>query len=577
MEQPLETAKPQSGNDYQLYDFQADGVAWLNSLRDNGYGFKCPPKVGLLGDEMGLGKTAQALRAIFDMIFPAYRCTICKTESHNSHCAVCKNNQTAKPSKRILFVVPGATIIQWQKQFDRWILDCDSDPFRLSLQAITNSKQRLPLDGCIVMSHSMMASKPVIEKLIKLNLDGIVIDEIHKFGSTGTKRIKQLWALINLTESHFGECRIGLSGTPVRNYAKEIYNIAHFLDPLKFRNLSEFSSKYLTFDHKALWNPQQFHADFEPYYIRRTVSQVQKDLPSVRRTKLYTEITDPFLAGLYNKQLDLMSNFMNHGEKIGQFSLLGYLIKLRHITGIAKAKEPAIIEPIREYLVGTNGIDSQQKVIIGIHHHLVTHMLRERSLKEFPHYLIRGGQSPQEKENIKLAFMKAEGAAIAQLSIKAAAEGIDGLQHAACKAYIFERQWNGADELQFEKRIHRTGQTRPCHIEITLALGTVDEFFDEMIDEKRRYTTQVEDVNYETNPAFLKQLAEKVIANRLPTNQVRSYEDNSILEDMVENQSLNYAMRSGEAEQAELNKLLQEVEYDILSNQPLAEENEGER
>lgn len=423
----------------------------------------------------------------------------------------------------------------------------------------------------------MMASKPVIEKLAAQNLDGIVIDEIHKFGGTGTKRIKHLWALINLTPSHFEECRIGLSGTPVRNYAKEIYNIAHFLDPIKFRNPAEFKMKYLTFDSKSLWNPQQFHSDFGPYYIRRTVAEVQKSLPEIRRTKLYTEITDPFIAKLYNKQLDLMDNFMNHGEKIGQFTLLGYLIKLRHITGIAKAKEPSIIEPIRDYLAGDNGIASQHKVVIGIHHHFVTDILMNKSLKEFKHYLIRGGQSPQEKENIKNAFINHVGSAVAQLSIKAAAEGIDGLQHASSKAYIFERQWNGADELQFEKRIHRTGQLEKCQIEITIATGTVDEFFDEMIDEKRRYTTMVEDINYESNPAFLKKLAERVIANRLPTNQVHGYEDGDLIESLCENPSLAYAIPSstvnnkiGEAE--EMNKMLQEIEYDILNKQNNEEE-----
>lgn len=516
-------------NDQTLYGYQAKGVEWLTSWRDNGYGFKCEPNVGMIADEPGLGKTAQALATIRSLILEG---------------------------KRILLVVPGATIIQWQKQYERWVLDFEGDPFgSTSLAALRGTKASVPKDVSCICSHAMLAKTDFIDKLAAANFDGIVIDEIHKFGSTGTKRVKHLWALINLTASHFEDCRIALSGTPARNYAKEIYNIAHFLAPLKFRNIQDFARKYLTWDGKALGNPRQFHDDFAPFYLRRMVSEVQKDLPSIRRTKLYTEVSDPFLAKAYNKEVDLMENFMNNASRVDSFSLLGYLQRLRHITGIAKAAEPSIIEPILEYIMEG---EVNQKIVIGIHHHLVAARLRNSALgsckcgllrmahfeldddlKEthrtakngcteyisaIPFFYIRGGMGDYAKEHEKQNFIDCTAPAILLLSIKAAGEGIDGLQFAATKSVVLERQWNGADELQFEKRIHRTGQKMSCEIEYTMASGTVDEFFDNLVDEKRRITTQVEDVNYESNPAFLKSLAEKVIQTRLPTHVQRDVE-----------------------------------------------------
>lgn len=516
-------------NDYNLWQFQAEGVAWLQSARDNGYGFSCPPNTGFLADEMGLGKTAQALSTIHSLI---------------------------AQGKKILILVPGATIIQWQKNYDRWILDNEPDEFACdSLYALRTSKTKIPVGRTCICSHSIIAQHDFIEKLVNAKFDGIVIDEAHKFGATGTKRIKNLFALINLTEGHFEAARILLSGTPVRNYAKEIYNLAHILDPKKFRSREDFNRKYLTFDGKALYNPQQFHDDFAPYYLRRMAAQVQPDLPSIRRTKLYTEVSDPFLAKAYNKELDVMENFMNNGNRVDAFSLLGYLQRLRHITGMAKAAEPAIIEPIMEYL--TEG-EQKNKIVLGIHHHIVATRLRNSELgrckcghkrmahfeildegKEIPRakclapncdcdhtryesaipiFMIRGGMTDTEKEQVKQAFIASAPPSILLLSIKAAGEGIDGLQFAASKVVVFERQWNGADELQFEKRIHRSGQTKSCEAEYTIAQGTVDEFFDALIEEKREITTQVEDVNWETNPVFMKQLAERVIASRLPEN-----------------------------------------------------------
>jgi SNF2 family DNA or RNA helicase len=447
---------------------------------------------------MGLGKTASALSVVSDLI---------------------------KSGKKILFIVPGATIIQWQKQFERWINDNEPDEFGMtSLIALRGSNAILPKGMCCVMSYALIAKKKLLEKLIAANFDGIVIDEIHKFGGEHTHRIKNLWALINLTPSKFADCRIGLTGTPVRNYAKEVINLAKFVEFPPARVTEDFNRKYLTWDRKALYNPTQFHNDFQPFYLRRVVSEVQKDLPEIRRTKLYTEVTNPLLANLYNNQLDLISNLYEHGGQVGSFSILGYLIKLRHLTGIIKAMEPAIIEPIKEYLAGENGAETQRKAVIGIHHRAVTLRLK-RSIPEFPHFLIRGGMDGAAKERVKNDFIAYKGGALCQLSIKAAGEGIDGLQFATNKAYIFERQWNGQDELQFIKRIHRTGQINACHIETTIALGTIDEFFDDMCEEKLRYTTQVEDSNWENSPVFLKKLMEKVIASRLPTNQVKGYED----------------------------------------------------
>lgn len=471
-------------NDYTLWDFQARSVAWLRSARDNGYGYACPSNVGLIGHEMGLGKTAIGLDAIKPLV---------------------------QRGKKFIILAPGATIIQWQKNWDRWILDLEPDEFGMDgLFALRGSKTPIPPGVSVILSHTLLAKHEVVVKLIEANFDGILIDEIHKFGAEGTKRIKHLNALMNLTESKFETCRIGLSGTPVRNYAKEIYNIAHFLAPATFRNKEDFSRKYLTWDRKALWNPHQFHSDFAPFYLRYMTSEVMSGLPEIRRTKLYTEITDPFIRASYNKQVDLMSNYMNNAHKVDAFSLLGYLVKLRHITGIAKAKEPSIMEPMREYLA------EGRKAVLGIHHHFVADRL-QKSLREFPCTLIRGGMNDFEKENAKNSFIAAPAPAYCLLSIKAAGEGIDGLQYSgATKAYVFERQWNGRDEEQFEKRIHRPGQKEKCHIEYTIATGTVDEFYDDMVEYKRRITTQVEDADYESNPAFLKQLAEKVINNRLP-------------------------------------------------------------
>ena len=49
----------------------------------------------------------------------------------------------------------------------------------------------------------------------------------------------------------------------------------------------------------------------------------------------------------------------------------------------------------------------------------------------------------------------------------------------------------------------------------TQAIGTVDQFYDDLVEEKRRITGDVEEENYEKNSGFLRELATRVVMHRL--------------------------------------------------------------
>ena len=62
-----------------------------------------------------------------------------------------------------------------------------------------------------------------------------------------------------------------------------------------------------------------------------------------------------------------------------------------------------------------------------------------------------------------------------------------GLDLQSCStALVLERQWNSADEEQFEGRFHRDGQTKPVTITYLIARGTIDEWFHNLVVQKRR-------------------------------------------------------------------------------------------
>lgn len=485
--------------DESLFALQTEAASWIRVSRSNGFGFNADPLCGLIGDDMGLGKTATTLMAI---------------------------RESVEQGKRFILFVPGATILQWQRSWNAWILDNDIDEFTPSLYSLRGSEALIPRGLSCITSHQMLAKTDFVKALITANFDGCIIDEGHKFANKDSKRTKHLESLRTLTKSGFAGGRIVLTGTPVRNYANEVYPLFHFISPktLAFEKYTNFKIKYLTRDEKALWNPQQFHNDIAPFYIRR---EAQNQHLKARRTKVYTEITDPRIKDAYNKELDLLDNFMNNGEKVDSISLLGYLVRLRHITGIAKARESSIIEPIVDYLQSPNQRNERDesgelreynKVAIGLIHRFVADRL-ELSLKnnipDLQVFRIQGGMSNSEKDQAVTGFQKARAASVILMNMEAGGSGVDGLQLCCSRSYTFERMWNGADETQFERRINRTGQKFSVDSSYTIATGTVDEFFDELVESKRDIAGSVSDTNWERDDKFVKSLAEKVVMGRL--------------------------------------------------------------
>lgn len=489
-------APPGFDLDPALFTLQCEAASWIQSPRSNKFGYNADPLCGLIGDDMGLGKTATTLMAL---------------------------RRSIEQGKRFLFLVPGATIIQWQRSYNAWVLDNDVDEFTPGLFYLRGGEALIPRSGSCVCSHAMMAKTDFVKALIAANFDGVIIDEGHKFSNRDSKRTKHLEALRNLSKGKLSTARIVLTGTPVRNYADEVYPLLHFISPAtdSFSMFAKFAGKYLTRDQKRLWNPAQFHADIAPFYIRREAAKTHLGR---RRTRVYTEITDPIIKQAYNKELDLLSNFSNNAASLDSMSLLGYLVRLRHITGIAKAKEPSILEPLCDYLTAPNqrnekGPDGEpaewNKAAIGLIHRLVADRLELSLTKRIPDlqvFRIQGGMTNSEKDQAITGFQLAKAPSVILTNMEAGGAGIDGLQLCCSRSFTFERMWNGADELQFERRIDRTGQKFSVEQTYTMATGTVDEFFDDLVESKRNIAGSVGDANWEKDDKFIQSLAQKVIA-----------------------------------------------------------------
>jgi SNF2 family DNA or RNA helicase len=73
-------------------------------------------------------------------------------------------------------------------------------------------------------------------------------------------------------------------------------------------------------------------------------------------------------------------------------------------------------------------------------------------------------------------------------------EGVDRLQEVCSNCIVAERQWNPANEEQAESRLVRIGQKNGfVNATYPVASDTIDEYFTDIVERKRRYMKETLD------------------------------------------------------------------------------------
>lgn len=455
----------------KAYDYQNDGVKF--GIESN---YNC-----LIADEMGLGKTVQAELVAKDYI-------------------------AKHPGDKIVIVIKSSTIYQFIREHLEW-----NDNSELSILPILTSKHPiLPMFNTYIVSMDLLPD--VVDKLITIQPKLVIADEVQSFKNPSSARSK---ALVKLIQEGNIKHKIFLSGTPIKNRASEFFTILNLLAPGHFPSYRQFVTRWLEPNSKGIptrirpYALDDFRRLTSRWIIRRELKDIAQDLPALRENVQEITIIDPVVKKSYNQQLDLFSNFLNHGGKIDSFSLLGWLTKLRRITAEAKVGE--CIELAKTFLDATE--DEGTKLAIGIHHKGVRDMLFY-GLEPYGALKLSGEDSAQDKDMIVSKF-KSDGFRSLIINEVSGGVGLDGLQ--CChNVFTLERQWSPADEEQFIKRFHRNGQQFPVLNTILMAHGTIDTFFEEMnIDKKGILKDTYGEYDITSDTQSLRELSQRVIEGRL--------------------------------------------------------------
>ncbi|KAM0715106.1 hypothetical protein Q7P37_009571 [Cladosporium fusiforme] len=291
--------QPETIQGGELMKYQLEGLNWL-------YYKWHTQKNAILADEMGLGKTIQIIGFLATLV----------------------EDWTCFP---FLIVVPNSTCPNWRREIKRWAPGLRVVAFYGSKESrdLAYRHEMFPESSkdlrchVVVTSYDAAADDSCRKFFRSVQWQGLIVDEGQRLKSEKT----QLYSALGALRAPF---KVLMTGTPLQNNQRELFNLLHFLDESK--DVDELEKKYEDLDQAKI---TELHEEIRPFFLRRTKAQVLTFLPpmaqiilpvsmSVLQKKVYRTI----LA----KNPELMRSIFSPEQNLGKgerASLSNVLMQLR--------------------------------------------------------------------------------------------------------------------------------------------------------------------------------------------------------------------------------------------------------
>ncbi len=437
----------------ELRPYQQDGLAWLQFLTAHDLG-------GVLADDMGLGKTVQTLAHI-----------LTEKEAGRLGCPA-------------LVVAPTSMMNVWQSEAAKF-----APTLKVLLSHGSDRKknfERIGESDVVLTTYALLGRDE--EELKKHKWHLVILDEAQNIKNAKTKAAAIAAELI---ANH----RLCLTGTPLENHLGELWSLFNFLLPGFLGEERSFRERYRTpIEREGDSARREFLARrIKPFLLRRTKSEVAKDLPPKTEITREVDITGA-QADLYETVRVAMDKRVRdeiaaRGIAKSHIIVLDALLKLRQICcdpRLVKSSEVAGKKP--------SAVDKSVKPAKSAKLELLLEMLDElleegRSILVFSQFTSMLALIEAELVARKIGYVKLTGEThdretpvkkfqsgsvkVFLISLKA---GGTGLTLTAADTVIhYDPWWNPAVENQATDRAHRIGQTKPVFVYKLVARGTVEE------------------------------------------------------------------------------------------------------
>ncbi|RYP49251.1 hypothetical protein DL768_005025 [Monosporascus sp. mg162] len=437
--------QPSSLKRGKLMEYQMEGVNWLL------YNFHQQQNV-ILADEMGLGKTVQIVAFITALVHDKPNCW------------------------PFLIVVPNSTCPNWRRELKQWAPDLRVVAYHGGKQAQDLAYRHElfpngPKDGMkahvVIMSYEAATTVATAFQTVKWT--GLIVDEGQRLKNEGSLLYQSLRDMKI-------PCRILLTGTPLQNNKRELFNLLQFVDPAN--NAQALDTKYAELTKENL---PELHDLIRPYFLRRTKAQVLKFLPPMAQIILPVTMTilqERLCRGIISRNSELIKTILSKGKmKVGKRGgLINILSELRQCLCHPFCFDPRVEDKtVSEEDMHRNLVSASGKLMLlsimlpklqerGHRVLIFSQFLRNLDILEdfltgigLQHARIDGQMSALKKQKRIDAFNAPDSPlSVMLLSTRAGGVGIN--LATADTVIIYDPDFNPHQDIQALSRAHRIGQ-----------------------------------------------------------------------------------------------------------------------
>lgn len=395
--------------------------------------------------------------------------------------------------QKVLVVAPANLKINWLRELRKWLVR----PLR---PFIAQGNLGFPdFADIVIINFDILTRFP--RELTRADYwDLVVVDEAHfiKGKSQRAEAVKAIPA----------RRRLCLTGTPIPNRAKELFNVVNWLQPEVFSNFYKFLYKYCGGAKEGVERLVVLQTKLRSTcMVRRLKRDVLSDLPAIQRQIIEIASDDPCLGA----ERDLVSGHEEELERLqaalelakvsdneadyhaalkalqdGCKMSMGEMAKARHNTALAKL--PYLISHLEDCMEGGNKI-----VFFGHHRDVIEAVYNHFGDRAVIHY---GGMGQAEAQASVDNFQNDPAILLFAGSIKASGVGIT--LTASSHEVFGELDWTPGGMSQCEGRCHRLGQRESVLVQHLVLEGSIDATMAKALVEKQQVADIALDRDRET-------------------------------------------------------------------------------
>jgi superfamily II DNA or RNA helicase len=432
----------------ELRPYQRTGLAWMQFLREYGFG-------GILADDMGLGKTIQTLAHIL------------------------AEKEAGRLDAPALVVAPTSLMANWQAEAARF-----APGLRVLLVHGKERQEAFDRIGdadLVLTTYALLGRDEAALRRHRYHL--LILDEAQ-YIKNSRARAAQVACLLDARH------RLCLTGTPVQNHLGELWSQFHFLMPGLLGEEKQFKARFRKPIEQQgdVLRKDLLARRLKPFMLRRTKDKVATELPPK------TEIVLPVDFGAAQRDLyetvrvamdrKVREEIDRKGAARSQIVILDALLKLRQVCCdprlLKRAGEAgsAKLDTLMELL--DTLLSEGRKVLVFSQFTSMLALIAEQLNERAVDFVTLTGDT-QDRAAPVAAFQQGQ-VQVFLVSLKAGGVGLN--LTAADTVIHYDPWWNPAAENQATDRAWRIGQEQPVFVYKLIARGTLEEKIQELQQRK---------------------------------------------------------------------------------------------